>query len=220
MSREDVHADHAGHMDGIYRYQRYVYDATRKYYLLGRDRMLDRLQPPDGGVALEVGCGTGRNLILAARRYPNATFRGFDISKMMLETARSNVQRAGLSDRISVAEGDATSFDMQDLFGMPHADRIFISYSISMIPPWEKAVHEAVRSLSPDGELHIVDFGQQSGWPKWFQKLLFAWLAKFSVTPRAEMEEVMRAAAESVGGKLEFEKFYRDYARYGVIKAG
>ena len=41
-------AAHGQHMDGIYRYQRYIYDATRKYYLLGRDRMLDGLRPPPG----------------------------------------------------------------------------------------------------------------------------------------------------------------------------
>ncbi len=51
--------DAGQHMDGIYRYQRYIYDATRKYFLLGRDTLLDELDPPDGGSVLEVGCGTG-----------------------------------------------------------------------------------------------------------------------------------------------------------------
>ncbi|MEQ1710997.1 MAG: class I SAM-dependent methyltransferase, partial [Hyphomicrobium sp.] len=98
-------------MDGIYRYQRYIYDATRKYFLLGRDRMLDGLKPPPGGAILEVGCGTGRNLILAARRYPGTTLYGFDISNAMLETARQSITRAGLTGRIVVAQGDAADFD-------------------------------------------------------------------------------------------------------------
>ncbi|MBU2532106.1 MAG: class I SAM-dependent methyltransferase [Alphaproteobacteria bacterium] len=206
-------------MDGIYRYQRYIYDATRKYYLLGRDRMLDRLRPPPGGTILEVGCGTGRNLILAARRYPEARLYGFDISKAMLETARASIERENLADRITVVEGDATDFDMQALFGVPHADRVFISYSLSMIPPWQEAIREAVAALSPGGELHVVDFGQQSGWPKWFEKLMFAWLRKFSVYPRADLEAEMRTVAESAGATSRFETLYRDYARYGVIAA-
>lgn len=79
----EASGEHAAkHMDGIYRYQRYIYDLTRKYFLLGRDTMLDGLQPPDGGTVLEVGCGTGRNLVLAARRYPNAKYYGFDISEI------------------------------------------------------------------------------------------------------------------------------------------
>ena len=32
-------------MDRIYRHQRHVYDVTRKYYLLGRDRLIDRPAP-------------------------------------------------------------------------------------------------------------------------------------------------------------------------------
>ena len=59
-------------MDAIYRYQRYIYDASRKYYLLGRDRMLEELAPAPGGTVLEIACGTGRNLIKAAGRYPDA----------------------------------------------------------------------------------------------------------------------------------------------------
>ena len=67
-------ADEAALMDRIYRRQRYVYDLTRKYYLLGRDELIDRLAPPADGRVLEIGCGTARNLIAAARRWPQARF--------------------------------------------------------------------------------------------------------------------------------------------------
>ncbi|RUV53463.1 SAM-dependent methyltransferase, partial [Mesorhizobium sp. M5C.F.Ca.IN.020.14.1.1] len=33
-------ARHAELMDGVYRWQRHIYDLTRKYYLLGRDRLI------------------------------------------------------------------------------------------------------------------------------------------------------------------------------------
>ena len=65
---------HGARMDAIYRGQRHIYDITRKYYLLGRDRVIDDLAPPPGGSVLEVGCGTARNLITAARRWPDARF--------------------------------------------------------------------------------------------------------------------------------------------------
>ena len=66
-------ADASTLMDRMYRHQRHIYDLTRKFYLLGRDRLIAALDPAAGDV-LEIGCGTGRNLILAARRYPNARF--------------------------------------------------------------------------------------------------------------------------------------------------
>ena len=73
----------------MYRYQRHIYDLTRKYYLLGRDRLIAGLDVPPGGTVLEVGCGTGRNLVLAARRYPAARLFGLDISAAMLDTAQA-----------------------------------------------------------------------------------------------------------------------------------
>ena len=209
--------DHREHMDGIYRYQRYVYDATRKYYLLGRDRLLDELQPPAGGSILEIGCGTGRNLILAAKRYPNARLYGFDISSEMLKTARASIERHGFADRITVAQGDATAFDAGRLFGRVGFDRVFISYALSMIPPWRQAIVPAIEAVAPGGRLHIVDFGQQAGWPVWFKAMLFAWLARFTVHPRADLEDALRSAAAGSGANLDFQRIYRGYADYAIL---
>src|SRR5271163_945163 len=86
-------ADAAGSMDRMYRRQRHIYDFTRKFYLLGRDRLIDGLAPPTGARVLEVGCGTGRNLIRAARRHPAIRGYGVDISEEMLSTARVRIER-------------------------------------------------------------------------------------------------------------------------------
>ena len=40
---------HAETMDRLYRYQRFIYDLTRKYYLFGRDRLIAGLQVPEQG---------------------------------------------------------------------------------------------------------------------------------------------------------------------------
>ncbi|MES1179707.1 MAG: SAM-dependent methyltransferase, partial [Hyphomicrobium sp.] len=42
----------ASAMDGMYRHQRYIYDLTRRYYLIGRDQMIADLSPPPGGTVL------------------------------------------------------------------------------------------------------------------------------------------------------------------------
>ena len=209
-------ANHAGRMDAIYRSQRHIYDLTRKYYLLGRDRLIDRLAPPPGGSVLEVGCGTGRNLILAARRWPEARLFGLDISEAMLETARANVAKAGLSERICFAAADATAFDPLPLFGEAAFDRIFQSYTLSMIPDWQGAIREAVRHLKPDGELHIVDFGQQERLPVAFRRMLHAWLAQFHVEPRVGLRETAEAIAQN--RSLDFTPLYRGYAWSAVVR--
>jgi S-adenosylmethionine-diacylgycerolhomoserine-N-methlytransferase len=195
-------------MDAIYRSQRHFYDLTRKYYLLGRDALIAGLAPPPGGHVLEAGCGTGRNLIVAASRWPDARYYGVDISEAMLETARANVAKAGLSDRITFAKGDATAFDAQAMFGRAEFDRVFQSYTLSMIPDWQGAIREAASKLAPGGRLDIVDFGQQEHLPRWFRALLFAWLAKFDVTPRADLFAVV----DKIGLKAQHRALHRGYA--------
>jgi S-adenosylmethionine-diacylgycerolhomoserine-N-methlytransferase len=208
---------HAALMDGVYRHQRHFYDLTRKYYLLGRDRLIEGLGVPPGGTVLELGCGTGRNLIQAARRYPDARFFGIDISLAMLETASAAIARHGLSGRMALAKGDATDFDANVLFSQPAFDRIFISYALSMIPGWEKTIPAALASLAPGGSLHIVDFSQQDGLPRWFRSGLRAWLAKFHVEPRDSLREVLESECQRAGASLSFETLYRGYAVRAVV---
>jgi S-adenosylmethionine-diacylgycerolhomoserine-N-methlytransferase len=208
---------HAALMDGVYRRQRHIYDATRKYYLLGRDRLIEGLDVPPGAAALELGCGTGRNLIQAARRYPDGRFFGLDISRAMLETAATAVVRGDLSGRVALAQGDATAFDANLLFGRPAFDRVFISYALSMIPGWEKTLPAALDALAPGGSLHIVDFGRQQGLPTWFRSGLRTWLAKFHVEPRDSLREALESECQRTGASLSFETLYRGYAVRAVL---
>ena len=199
-------------MDDVYALHRHFYDFTRRFYLLGRDRLIQRLAPPPGGTVVEVGCGTARNLVVAAKRWPDARFHGFDISEAMLDTARKSVARAGLADRITLAQGDAGSFDIAALFGLEKVDRIFMSYTLSMIPPWQEAIERGAASLAPGGSLHIVDFGQYERLPGWAKRLHFKSLNDFHVFPRRELPAVLRRVAEEQGLSLEFEPLYRGYA--------
>src|ERR1700710_1656778 len=80
-------------MNRMYRWQRHIYDATRRYYLLGRDRLIAGLRPAAGESVLEIGCGTGRNLVLAARLYPDARFFGIDVSTEMLTSATTAISQ-------------------------------------------------------------------------------------------------------------------------------
>ena len=205
-------------MDRIYRRQHHIYDLTRKYYLLGRDQLITSLRPNSGDAVLEIGCGTGRNLTIAAKHYPAARFFGVDVSTVMLTRAIDSLGRAGLSNRVRVAHGDAASFDPERLFGRKAFDRIFISYSVSMIPDWNGAIDRAVALLAPGGELHIVDFGGQSRLPPFFRTALRHWLKAFHVTPRDGLERWLTACARRTGAILTIHRPYRDYAQYTVLR--
>jgi S-adenosylmethionine-diacylgycerolhomoserine-N-methlytransferase len=100
-------ANHAALMDSVYRRQRHIYDFTRKYYLFGRDRLIDTMQPKPDARILEVGCGTARNLIRLAKRYPGRSLFGLDASEAMLETATRAVERTRFGGQIRLARAYA-----------------------------------------------------------------------------------------------------------------
>lgn len=204
-------------MNRMYRLQRHVYDFTRRYYLLGRNQMLARLSLADDAKVLEIGCGTGRNLVHAARLYSNTQFFGIDISTEMMTSAEAAITRHGLTKRVRIAEGDATSFDTSALFDVDSFDAVFISYSLSMIPQWRLVLGAAVAHLKPNGRLHIVDFGLQAGLPGPMRSLVLQWLALFDVTPREDLEQALVEIAIGSGGQLTFEHPFRGYAQYAVL---
>ena len=211
-------SDAAALMDRMYRRQRHIYDLSRKYYLIGRDEAIARLAPRPGDGVLEVGCGTGRNLIKAARAYPKARFYGLDVSREMLDSADAAIRRAGLAERIGVAQGDATAFDPVALFGRATFERVIISYALSMIPPWRDALSRALDVVPPGGALHIVDFGDCSGLPAAFKAALRRWLSAFEVTPRDDLGETLAALAGARGLSAVTQDWRRGYATLAVAR--
>ena len=199
-------------MDDMYRMQRHIYDLTRRYYLFGRDRLIEDLGARPGETVCEVGCGTGRNLVLLARRYPETRFMGLDASEEMLKSARAKLAGAGLTERVALSHGFAERFDPRASFGLDGSlDRVVFSYSLSMIPPWRESIEHALGALKPGGEIHIVDFGDQAGWPRWFRAVLFKWLDLFGVHYRPELPAYLREMNDSGRAQVTFTQIASGY---------
>jgi S-adenosylmethionine-diacylgycerolhomoserine-N-methlytransferase len=211
-------ADAAALMDRMYRRQRHIYDLSRKFYLLGRDEAIARLHAAPGDKVLEVGCGTGRNLVRLARNYPQARLFGLDVSQEMLATASASIARAGLSARISLARADAMNFEPRELFGEACFERVIISYALSMIPRWREALGRTLDVLSPAGSLHLVDFGDCDGLPGPFKSGLRRRLAAFDVTPRDDLKDTLEALAAERGLTCDTQHWRRGYAVLAVAR--
>ena len=205
-------SDAAARMDRMYRRQRHIYDLSRKFYLLGRDEALRRLRPAPSNRVVEIACGTGRNLVKLARAYPETRLFGLDVSREMLATAAASTARAGLASRIALAQGDATAFDPQALFGCASFERVMISYALSMIPPWREALAHALDVIAPGGSLEIVDFGDCAGWPGPLKAGLRRCLAGFDVTPRDDLADALQRLAAERGMTCEVGSRFRGYA--------
>ena len=208
-----VAADARSHMDRMYRLQRHIYDLTRKFYLFGRDALIKSLAVKPGENFCEIGCGTARNLVILARRNPQARFFGVDASAEMLKTANAHVDRARLAGRVRLAASLAQDFDGGRLFGLTQPfDRLLYSYSLSMMDDWRAAVAHGLTQLKPGGSLYIVDFGDQKRMPRWFKKLLGSWLDKFHVRFRPEIRDYFAACERAGKGRMTYREIMRGYA--------
>lgn len=234
-------------MDNMYRWTRHIYDASRKYYLLGRDHLIQKLNPEKTDLVCEVGCGTARNLLKMAKYWPDAAYFGIDASDEMLKTAEKSIRqeklnhpltlpspqrgegyeglandsepsRSWVGGKIKVAQGYAQSFNPEKIFDVTQFDKIVFSYALSIIPPWRESIDHALNLLKPGGEIHIVDFGSQNGMPRLFRKLLFWWLSMFHVYYKPEIENYLQRLAHEKKGALRIEPLYNGYSYYAVFK--
>ena len=152
---------------------------------------------------MEVGCGTARNLTKLYALRSQARLYGLDASSEMLDTARANLRRSRLSDRIALRQGLAQELSRERMFGIRERfDVIFFSYSLSMIPPCVPAIDAALASLKPGRSLYMVDFGDQAELPPPLREGLQRWLDLFGVRHRPELYAHLTALAERGHGEL------------------
>ena len=70
-------------------------------------RLVDTDPPPAGGRTVDLGCGTGANVVFLAQRGYDAL--GLDFSEVALEKARTRASEAGVIDRCRFAWADLTA---------------------------------------------------------------------------------------------------------------
>lgn len=168
---------HRAFLNDYYGWARGTYDWTRRYYLLGRDAVLDEIARDDEWETLvEIGPGTGRNLARLHRRRPEARYAGVDACDAMLEVARERCPWARLEF------GFAEDVDLVSLFGQ-RPDRIMLSYCLSMVQDPETVLDNLRGQLSRSGLLVLVDFADAAGLPGPLPHALHRWLRGFRVAP-------------------------------------
>jgi S-adenosylmethionine-diacylgycerolhomoserine-N-methlytransferase len=192
---------------------------TRKYYLLGRDRLIDEIELQPGDRVLEIGCGTARNLIRLARNRPDIRCYGLDASHEMLATAAGKVKARRLQDRITLKHCLAEELSYEKTFQLNAPfDSAFFSYSLSMIPTWPQAIDAVLANIKRGAAFHVVDFWDQGSWPRWFRWLLKHWLDMFHVHYRPELLEYLQDLDAKGVGTLTLRSVAGRYAYLATFR--
>jgi ubiquinone/menaquinone biosynthesis C-methylase UbiE len=123
-----------------------------------RRQLVDQIAPAPGDRILDVGCGTGSLATLLKKRAPDAEVIGLDPDAIVLSRAKlkSDKQRLDVIWR----NGFLTDELVEELRPVY---KVVSSLVLHQTPLEEKQriLNRALRLLSPGGELHIADYGQQ-----------------------------------------------------------
>ena len=105
------------------------------------------------GKVLDVGTGTGLLAIGLAKGIPDVEVIGLDLSDVVLEIARDNVQKSEGPLRVSFEKGDAEDMPFED----DAFDLVTSSNTLHLIKNPIKMFNEIHRVLKPKGRFSISD---------------------------------------------------------------
>ncbi len=173
--------------NAYYRFHAGIYDLTRWTFLFGRRALVRHIAERQPRRVLEIGCGTGRNLIGLKKRVPDAECMGVDASADMLRIARG---KAGDLD-IRWVEGMYPSQEVDAaLESAGEPDVILFSYALSMFNPgYDECLKKAHSTIAPGGVVCVVDFHNSP----------FAWFRRWMAMNHVRMESQLLDAMLKLG---------------------
>ncbi len=107
-----------------------------------------------GATVLDVGCGAGMDLLIAARHVgPAGTVIGVDMTPAMLEVAKRSALKAGLWETIDIRRGMAEELPVDSA----SVDCVISNGVINLSSDKTRAFAEIFRVLRPGGRLYLAD---------------------------------------------------------------
>lgn len=126
-------------------------DVLRCYCGVGNPFSLGR--PAEGEAVLDIGCGAGVDLLLAALMVgPTGSAVGIDMVPDMIEKARQNLEETKLRN-VAIELGTAESLP----FPNGGFDVVVTNGVFNLIPDKRSALGEVLRVLKPGGRFQIAD---------------------------------------------------------------
>jgi ubiquinone/menaquinone biosynthesis C-methylase UbiE len=127
-----------------------------------RDIGLEKLDAQPGEHILEIGYGTGHCVLaLATAVTESGRVCGVDISEGMNQIAEERIEDAGLSDRVDLQVGDASSLP----FPPESFDGVFMSFTLELFdtPEIPQVLQQCYEVLRPGGRIAVVSMVKKPG---------------------------------------------------------
>lgn len=126
-------------------------EVTSSFAGVGNPHAIDRI--PAGSVVVDIGCGAGTDLLLAARRVgAHGRAIGVDMTEAMRARAVEGARACGFTN-VEIVDGDATRLGVAD----GSVDVVISNGVLNLVPDKRRAVAEIARALKPGGRVQIAD---------------------------------------------------------------
>jgi ubiquinone/menaquinone biosynthesis C-methylase UbiE len=140
--------------------------------------LIEKLEVKNGQTILDVGCGTGDQLIKLASLFPRGKYYGVDLSKESITEARTQAEHEGLT--VTFIHGDAS-----DIAALPDRcfDIVMSIYALYYVTDVQNILSCLLGKLAPSGSLVVMSpyKGNNDSW--------YAFLSSFMNMPR-EIESI------------------------------
>jgi len=149
-----------------------------------------------GETVLDLGCGGGFDVFLAAARVgPAGRVIGIDMTPEMIERARSSASQAGLKN-VEFRLGEIEQLPVEEA----SIDLVISNCVLNLVPDKEKAFREIARVLKPGGRFAIADIVLDKPLPEVFKKSKSAYASCISgaIDRRAYLRGLEKAGLTEV----------------------
>jgi arsenite methyltransferase len=127
-------------------------ECTASFAGVGNPHRIGPIEP--GETVLDIGCGAGMDLLLAARRAgASGNAIGIDMTPSMLELAKRGALKAGLWENIVVRRGIAEDLPVES----ETVDVVISNGVLNLSPAKDRAFREVYRVLRSGGRLYLAD---------------------------------------------------------------
>ncbi|MGV8091485.1 MAG: SAM-dependent methyltransferase [Mangrovibacterium sp.] len=114
------------------------------------EKMLELADVKPGDVVYDLGCGDGRIVITAAKKF-GATGVGVDLNPQRIEEANENAEAAGVADKVTFIQGDLFEFD----FSKANVLTLYLlpSVNLELMPKVKRELKPGSRVVSHDFDM-------------------------------------------------------------------
>ena len=125
------------------------------------EEMLKLAEVKAGDIVYDLGCGDGRIIITAAKKY-GAKGIGVDLNPLRIEEANENARKAKVEDKVTFVEGDLFNFDFSKadvltLYLLPEVNLKIKPKILAEMNPGSRVVSHAfsMGDWEPDNQITV-----------------------------------------------------------------